>query len=172
MRKLTAILLLLCIAVSLNACTQQEKLTDPVAFHYLRAPLPNDELTHGSADSVIAAELREGADYRHDLELMLDIYLHGSLDKAYLSPYPVGTTLRQFSVEGAEASIILSHHFRALSGMDLTLACACLSLTIMDLTGAESVTISTEGSLPDGTNSITMTRDDLILIDTATPESN
>lgn len=172
MKRIAAFLLLLCVTLTMCACAQQEEFKDPVTFYYLRAPQLNGELAHGSTDSVIAPEVREGAEYRKDMNLMLDIYLHGSLDNAYLSPYPVGTTLRQITVEGTEATVVLSHHFASLSGMDLTLACACLSMTVMDLTGAESVTIRTEGTLPDGVESITMTREDLILIDTATPETD
>lgn len=172
MKKLTAILLLIFLAVSMVGCTQEKELTDPVRFHYLQAPQTDGELPHGTADSVIAPEVREGAEYRHDLELMLDIYLHGPLDKDYLSPYPVGTTLRQFAVEDSGATVVLSNHFASLSGLDLTLACGCLAMTVMDLTGAESVTIRTEGTLSADTDSITMTRDDLVLFDTATPETD
>ena len=169
MRKPTAIILLLCITLLLTSCTTKEEFEYPVTFHYLRSTQANDTLSHGAADSVIAPELREGAEYRNDLELMLDIYLHGPLDKAYVSPYPVGTTLRQLTLEGTAASVVLSDHFASLTGMDLSLACACMTMTVMELTDAESVTISTESGLPDGMEAVTMTRSDLILVDTATP---
>ena len=56
----------------------------------------------------------------------------------------------------------LSASLTLLSGVDLTLACACLARTCFSLTDAQSVTISSEGL---GFVSMTLTRDSLVLSD-------
>ena len=61
--------------------------------------------------------------------------------------------------------IVLSDFFSALTGMDLTLACACLTLTACELTGAKGITVSTETTLLDGNRSVSMTVEEVLLLD-------
>jgi len=49
--------------------------------------------------------------------------------------------------------------------LDLTIACACLTATVCDMTGVQSVTIQTENRLLDGNKSITMTWENILLLD-------
>ena len=171
MKRLTAALLLILTILSMTACAQEKELVYPVAYHYLRAPLETGEIWHGDTDSVIAPEIREGDGHQEDLSYLLNIYLLGPLDRNYRSPFPVGTALESIVVDGTQATVVLSRQFANHNGIDLTLACACLTMTVMDLTGAESVTISADGSQLDGKSSITMDRSSMILTDTATPEA-
>ena len=171
MKRLTAMILLVFLLLNLAACTQGNDLVCPVSYHYLRAPMADDQIFHGSADSVIAPEIREGDGYQNDLAHQIDIYLHGPLDDNFRSPFPVGTTLKTISVDGDHASVVLSRHFANHNGMELSLACACLTMTVMELTGAESVTISVDGFQLDGKASVTMDRSNMILTDSATPET-
>lgn len=171
MKRLTAILLLILMLPCLCACTREE-MVYPVAYHYLRTPESNGEIYHGSADSVIAPEIREGDGHQGDNTYFLEIYLLGPLDREFRSPFPVGTALKGFTLEDGVATVLLSDHFGTLSGIDLTLACGCLTLTVMDLTGADTVTIMTKDTLLDGKESITMDRSNLFLTDDTTPETN
>ena len=66
--------------------------------------------------------------------------------------------------------VTVSKELAQLSGLELTLACSCLSMTCMELTGAENIVISAENSLLDGQKSITMNKDTLLLIDKAEGE--
>ena len=170
MKRLTAILLLVIIVLNLSACKAEHEPICPVSYHYLRAPLSDGEILHGSADSVIAPEIREGDGYQNDVSHLIEIYLLGPLDRNYRSPFPVGTALKSITVDGAHASVVLSRHFANHNGIDLSLACACLTITVMELTGVESVTISVDGFQLDGKTSITMDRSNMILTDSATPE--
>lgn len=172
MKRLRAVILLFLMLPCLLACAQEEEILYPVSFHYLRAPQPNGEVYHGAADSVIAPEVREGDGYQNDPVYLLELYLLGPLNRDYRSPYPVGTFLEAFSMENGVVQITLSDDFGELSGIDLTLACGCLTLTVLDLTGAESVTIRAEDTLLDGKESITMDRGTMILTDDTTAETN
>ncbi len=171
MKRMIAIALLFLALPCLCACSQEKDLVYPISYHYLRAPLPNGQIEHGSADSLIGTEIREGDGYQQNPSLLLDVYLHGPLDRNFRTPFPVGTALRQLTVQDAKATVVLSQQFANLTGVDLSLACGCLTLTVMDLTGAESVTIISHGALLDGKESITMDRTNLILVDNTTPDA-
>ena len=172
MKRWIAILLLVLALAGLLGCVQDKEFVYPVSYHYLRAPLANGEIQHGTADSLIAAELREGNGYQNNLALLLDLYLHGPLDQDHRTPFPVGTALRELSVKDSVATVVLSRQFASLTGIDLSLACGCLTLTVMDLTGAETVVISAEDTLLDGAESISMNRESMILIDNTTIETD
>lgn len=171
MKRIVAAVLLLLLLPVLCACAPDKEIVSPVSFHYLRTPQPNGEIHHGSADSVITAEIRESADHAKDYSYLLDIYLLGPLDANCRTPYPVGTFLEEFTLENGIAHITLSDNFGSLTGIDLTLACGCLTLTVMDLTGADTVIIRAEGTMLDGRESVTMDRSSIILTDNTVPET-
>ena len=171
MKRMIAFAAVFLVLAGLFGCRQQDPIAAPVSFHYLRVPQIDGGILHGAADSLIAPEVREGAGHQNDYTYLLDIYLLGPLDPQFRSPYPVGTYLADFSMDGKAAAVILTDDLAKLSGIDLSLACCCLTLTVMDMTGAESVTISAEDSLLDGKRSITMDRAALILIDGTIPET-
>lgn len=172
MKRLSVLLLLFLMLPALCACAPEKEIDAPVSYHYLRAPQSNGEIHHGSADSVITAEIRESAGHEGDYAYLLEIYLLGPLDPDYRTPYPVGTFLEEFSLENGIADITLSDNFGELTGIDLTLACGCLTLTVMDLTGAETVIIRAEDAQLDGKESITMDRGSIILTDDTVAETN
>ena len=152
MKKMTVFLLLTAILLSLMGCLEQkEPITTPVSFYY-----PRSEFTYGSTDSVTTAEVRDAALFSNDHFAILSAYLAGPKKEDLKSPFPTGTTLTQLSVANGTASIILSDHIAVLSGIDLTVACVCLTRTIMELTGAKRVEISAETKLLGGSKSITM----------------
>ena len=171
MKRFTAMLLLLCVLFSLSACAKQEELTAPVSFYYLRAPLLNGQISHGAVDSVIAAEIRESAGYEENFIHLLEIYLLGALDAQFRSPYPLGTFLVDFRLEDGNARVELTDDFAKLTGMDLSLACGCLTMTVLELTDAKSITIRAEGALMDGKDTLTFTRSSFVLFDDTVPET-
>lgn len=63
------------------------------------------------------------------------------------------------------ASIVLSTQITKLTGIELTLACSCLSLTLFELTKCNSVEISVDGQMLAGQPSVLIHRDDLIFVD-------
>ena len=172
MKRAIAVLLVLFMFTGLCACTQEKDIVYPIAYHYLRVPQANGEIAHGSADSLIGSEVREGDGYQDNLTLLLDVYLHGPLDKDFRSPFPVGTALRSLNLQDQTAAVMISSHLATLTGVDLTVACGCLALTVMDLTGASTVIITAENALLDGKESVTMDRNNLVLIDNTNPEFN
>lgn len=157
MKRLTSILLLIAMALSLCACNTDE-LVEPGNFYYCRF----ETTTYGTDQDVIAAEERELWGVRDDIGAMLELYLQGPVnDKLLQSPFPRDTRLIDWSMNRSTLRINLSEEFAALSGVDLTVACACLSRTFMELTDATSVRIYASNALLDGETSIILTKDNL-----------
>lgn len=167
MKRLTCLILCGIVLLSMTACTQkQEKFTEPVNFYYLRDQ-SQENIHHGSDDSVIVPEIREGYGLRDDVSLLLKSYLAGPVSDTCRSPFPAGTVLKNWSMDGTTLCVTLSNQLAGLTGVDMTLACACLSKTLMELTGASAVRIQAESLELDGKVSITMNQSILILLDEA-----
>lgn len=164
MKRLFSLALALCLVVGLCACGSN--LMEPVTFYYVRQA---DHITYGAADGYISPEEREAAGHIGDLSYLLSLYLVGPLDETLVSPFPEGTRLENLVLHQDTVVVVLSEEFSRLSGVELSVACACVSATCFSLTDATEITvISPETEMHDGV-SITLTRDSITLIDDALP---
>lgn len=66
-------------------------------------------------------------------------------DASLRSPFPSGTELQKLTVAGGRATVDLSAQYARLSGVDLSLADYCLTLTLTQLTGIYAVRITANG---------------------------
>ena len=137
-------------------CRQQMK--ESVTFYYLNSAYQE------TMDSPIVGEEREVAGHRDDLKYLLSFYLMGPISKDLASPLPRSTLLYTVSQEGTGLTIAITNTSALLSDSEFSLACACLSMTCMGLANVENVTIVS------GSRSLTISRDNLLLNDTVTPE--
>ena len=157
MRRLLCLNLSVVLLLSLlSGCGQHLK--EPVTFYYLRNAYED------KMDCPIAGEQREASGNRDNLKYTLSLYLMGPIGKDLVSPLPRGTVLYTVKQENGTLTIELSNTSALLSDSEFSLACACLSLTCMGLTNTEAVTIVS------GNRSLTLSRDNLLLGDTVTPE--
>ena len=157
MKKMLCTALVIVLLVSLlPGCGQ--KIKEPVTFYYLITNYQENMV------SPIAGEEREVAGYRDNLKYLLTFYLMGPISQELSSPLPRGTQLCSIGQDGANLTIEISDTASALNDSRFSLACACLSMTCMGLTNAENVTIVS------GSRSLTLSRDNLLLNDTVTPE--
>ena len=101
----------------------------------------------------------------HHAEELLTLYLKGPNSDRLVSPFPTGCRLVECTVKNEKVTIVLSNELANLTGYDLTLACACLTLTASSLYPECAVQIRAESELLDGMTDITMTSEDLLLID-------
>ena len=157
MKKLICTALMIILLVSmLPGCGQ--KMKEPVTFYY--------QITNYQENMVspIAGEEREVTGYRDNLKYLLTFYLMGPISQELSSPLPRGTQLCSIGQDGGELIIEISDTASTLNDSGFSLACACLSMTCMGLTNAERVTIVS------GSRSLTISRDNLLLNDTVTPE--
>lgn len=135
-------------------CTTQ-KLQEPVAFHY-----PSADYIHSLDGSLLDSELRE-TEGMESTQSILDLYLSGPQSAHLANPFPAGCRLT--AIELLEDAVILtiSDELAQLTGISLSLACASLSVTCMELTGAQTVQIRAQTQLLDGDEEIVMTKDTL-----------
>lgn len=162
------LILLLCTAALLAGCgTDQPKPENPVSFFY-----PRIEYTFGQADSVIAAESREGGNYKAEPEALLNIYLQGPVSSELRNPFPFGSGITELRQEEAVLQLVMNRKFSELSGIELTLACCCLTKTCLTVTECSTVQIIMEDLTSETQRIITMDSQSLLLIDniiTTTP---
>lgn len=165
MKRFLCIILCLLLLLSMTACGhKKEEFTDPVHYYYLRVQ-SQDNIHHGSDDSVMLPEVREGHGLLEDTGRLLENYLAGPVSETCRSPFPAGTVLVGWEMDGTTLCVTLSDQAAELTGIDLTLACACLARTFMELTGAGAVRIRAESLELDGKVSITMNQSILVLLD-------
>ena len=159
MKRIVSIILIFLMLLPLVACGQQKAdIKDPVNFYYrTKDPAQND--------TVISKELGEAADHREDYPYLIGQYLKGPNDEVLQRTFPSGISVVDLQIDGNSATLILSDFFSTLSGLDLTLACSCLTLTVCELTGTDQLTIRTQTTLLDGNKKITMALKDIVLLD-------
>jgi len=87
-----------------------------------------DTMTTAALAAALVTELLESRD---ELELR--------------SPFPPGTALQKLTVAGGRALVDLSESYARLSGIDLSIADACLTLTLTQLDGIYAVRITANG---------------------------
>lgn len=80
-----------------------------------------------------------------DVGAMLDALMAGPEEDGLSSPFLAGTYVRSWSVADGVATVDMSESYGGLSGMDLTLANYCLTLTLCQASSVDEVTITVMG---------------------------
>jgi hypothetical protein len=158
MRRYVSIVILICFLLS-GCQLNGERIKDPVTFYYVRNNYQE------SLSNAIASEIREGSGHTNDLSYLMALYLMGPVEESNLCPIPRGT--RIYVVQNDPSGIILklSESSRRMSDAQFSLASACLSLTCLELTDADVITVSSE------TRSVTMTSETILLFDSNIKET-
>lgn len=153
------------VLVCLSSCSSNSKEVDfPVSFYY-----SSKSISYNTSDGVIASEIREYKGYENNLPGLLAMYLSGPLSKDLVSPFPKGTALISLKVHDDEVHILLSEEFAKLTGMDLTIACTCISMTMFGVTDCSSVALQAQNTLLNGVEILRFTPNDMILLDDYVP---
>lgn len=149
MRRVLALLLAACLLLA--GCTESG-MVQPVTFYYVCA----DYLYDGTG-GVIGSEQREAYGHRDDLPYLLALYLIGPSEEG-LAPLE---GIQILSIQQTPSTVVLNlaDTGEILTDVEYSLACACLTLTCLDLTTAETVCVNS------GSRSVTMGAEDLILAD-------
>ncbi len=159
MKRLLYSLLGVILAICISACSSgSQHMRSPVNFYY-----KTDSVQYDSQQGVITAEVRDAKSHANDYQYLLEQYLNGPRIAGRISPFPAGTTLKEFSLNDASAQVILSPHLTMLSDSELIIACVCLARTLFDLTGVQSVQIGAQNNLLKGEQYVTITTDNFSL---------
>ena len=156
------LVLLLMAAMLLSGCSLfSSGKQQPVLYYYQTA---NFRL--GQSNGAIAAEERDGTGHITDLNYLLRLYLTGPLTENLISPFPADVQLTGVRTGQNKVTVNLTGDPGSLSPTQKTIACACLTLTCLDLTEEESVMIFW------GDEIISMDRSVLTLFDSSAQISN
>lgn len=146
--------LILSLGILLSGCGFfGERIKEPATFYYLCDSYQEDLCC------VIVSEEREASGHVGDLSYLLALYLMGPSNDEYVSPLPVGITIAS-QINSGHIVLELPDTSHTLSDMEFSLACACLTLTCLEITDAEDVTILS------GSRTKTMSHSTLTLYDT------
>lgn len=149
------ICLILTFSLLLAGCTlSSEGVREPIRFFYLRS-----EYQYDTPDGVIASEIRDAASHAGDLTYLLALYLIGPSQDDLVCPLPQSTRIYSAEVKDDAVLLTLSDTEKTMADREFSLACACLALTCMEITGLDAVTIQS------GERSVTMTSENLTLYD-------
>ncbi len=152
-----ACLLFLSLTLLLSACARTSETTHPPAleFYYLSED--------GKDTFALASEKRDlpaGDTLRWAVLELLSPPLTSGLKTAIPADVTLLSALLQ---EDGTAEVDFSAAYHALSGIGLTLADACVTLTLTQLPGVDRVRITADGRQPEGKTDKTFTKDDFVL---------
>lgn len=158
MKRIASAFVCFLLLLSLFGCAlEKPNIKEPVKFYYQRS-----SFAYHTEESVIHAENREAAGHAADLAYLLSSYLIGPTEEGLISPFPAGTKLVSLQQQEHTILIELSDAVHTLSDSQFSLACACISLTCMELTDAQTVTVF------NGNQTLSTSREQLLLFDEST----
>ena len=121
MKKLLAWILIVSLLFTLVACASKtEERVNPISFYY-----KNRDVSYNSE--------------------LISRYLEGPDEEFLECPFPPGTILSECSWIDGLLTIILTDEFSTLSTLDLTIAMACLTMTMSQIEGVDAVIVDTVG---------------------------
>lgn len=161
MKHAISLFLALIMLCTLFGCGKEPTYQEPLSFYYR-----STDLSYDAACVSVVSETREGAGL-NTTEDILALYFNGPESTSLSNPFPAGLRLVSCNLEEKTLYLTVSKELASLTGMDLTLACSCITLTCLSIVGAEEVCIQAEGAKLGGQTTITMDRDSILLLDTS-----
>ena len=157
MKRMICLICALLIAVSFTGCAQgNEKLFKPVNFYYSTNP------DHYEKDA-ITAERRESQGYENDLEGLIQLYLDGPLSNNYINPFPDHVTVNSVVINSTNVELRVSEEFAQLSDIEMTTACACLTMTVLELSDRGRLIITSCDASDNIIYTVSLTKDQILL---------
>lgn len=159
MKKWICLFLILSLLLPLFGCAQPtDGFENPISFYYRRK-----DVSFSTTDGVISADIREAGNM--DYISLLALYFRGPENSQLQRTFPEGTALKSIQIDGNHVFITLSDVFSTLTELDLSIACACLTRTVCEMTGTTQLTVRTENGLLDGNKTIQMSLKNVVLLD-------
>jgi germination protein M len=143
-------LLTLCAVVLLSGCVYathraQTADADSYTLYYMASNL--ETAAGGDAigsESVLLEDL-QGRDTCTTAEKLTKTLLAGPESETLKSPFPSGTQLISTTLRDGHATVDLSYPYSTLSGVSLTIADYCITLTLTQLSEISSVSVTVRG---------------------------
>lgn len=164
MKRIILLTLLTAILISLFACTTNTMHKGSVVFYYIK-----NEKDFDGKTPIMTPYYPQIDHNTNGYAEILNVYFNGPTNYNCQSPFPAGTTIEDINITRSKAHLMLSPQFATISGIDSTVACACLTKTVIELTGVNTVQIRVKGAQLEGKDYLTFNQssftyqDDLIL---------
>ena len=140
------------LSISLFLCCCGSNQTDNmVTFYYCQSQLDYD-----SPQGAFATETHHHIPDPFAYTQLLEKYLEGPENTNLRSPIPKDVKLISLTIDQQTAHITLSNSFANLTGVDLTMACVCISMTAKNITGCSFVQIQAQNAMLENRQSITI----------------
>lgn len=154
MKRIT--LFLLCLSLLLSACAAP--VTEPAdAFYY-----PQSETE--ALTELFVPEFRDVPENTGMTEL-LALYCAGPVTPGLENTLPPDTAVRSWDLSDGELRLNFDAGLAQLSGIELTVAAACLAQTFLKRCGAHTLVLTAQGALLNGETALRLTTEDLNLRD-------
>ena len=155
MKRVILLTVVISLLLSLSACSlSTSNSTDHVTFYYCR-----DEYAFGTTAGVMDSEQRYVSTHAEDLEYLLSLYFVGPMDEDLISLFPDQTRLLSVESQNHHLLVTISDAAGIMDDSQFTLACACMTMTCLELADYETVEIIC------GERTVTMGRENLLLYD-------
>ena len=159
MKKRISLILCIVLLLSLALCGCSDRET-PGQFYYRRV-----KPAYGVEDGIIAPEARTLPQGEDAIAEILRSYFDGPKSRNLEVPFPRSTNVISWGIDENVLTLNLSESCAALSGVDLTVACSCICRTFLEILPVDQVCIQVMRQTLNGQPSITMSREDLNLVD-------
>ncbi len=144
MRRLLPVLLALLLALA--ACGSREAdVQETLDFYYLDSAEGEESL--GSDNGALAVERRRLSQLPATYGELLDVYFAGPVSAGLQSPFPAGLRCLETSLDETVLTVILSEVFDSLTGLDRSLASACIVCTLSQLPEVTGICLETEADV-------------------------
>lgn len=154
MKRMT--LFLLCLCLLLSACTVP--VTDPgTVFYYPRSETE-------SLSEPFASESRDIPRYT-EMTKLLALYCGGPVTSGLENTLPPDTTVLSWDLHDGKLWLNFDSSLAQLSGIELTVAAACLSKTFLERLDAHTLVLTAQGALLNGETALQLSTQDLNLQD-------
>ncbi len=110
-------------------------------FYYRDAPASDGHLPFGTEDGAIGFERRDC--HPETFQALFGLYFAPPLDSSLESPFPNGLTCPSTALEDGILTVTLSQELDELSGVERSIAAACLVRTLTQFDGVDGVRILT-----------------------------
>ena len=133
---LLAVLAVLCLLCACRSKEEAPQSEDGVFLYFVDS--------QSGTGSILKREVYNGSKIPTVRELVTAL-LAGPGGELLHSPFPVNTSLRSWSLKDGVLTLDMSEHYGGLSGIDLTLADYCLTLTLCQIERVQQVRILVAG---------------------------
>ena len=141
MKRTGVLVLALCLLTQAGGCAKPDGAVGSGTSYCIYYSALGDE----SAESAVACEARLLPEQEDQVPALMQALLTPPETQTLASPFPDGVRLLSWAVEDGCLHLDLSEHYGGLSGMELSLADACIVLTCCQLPQVSAVALTVEG---------------------------